>query len=402
MPSTPPPPLTRTSSSDSLPGLAEAEVSDDEEDTVARDAAATTSRSRIVRKQFSQWTGRSGYFSGKKKAPDALLGGMPPAADACVRCGERPGDLTCCACAASICARCSTLTGDALVRAAQFEKKKSHKIPKKDAKTLYICEQCGDGLSSTRCAACVLRAGNDPLEGTVVVGKLNGAGHHHASLNCELGPTFMQKCPPCSNGLECRNCFNKETGNRIADRGPLRDRVTAGAARDLKEVVFDEGEVFIEKGSGRRATVVEGNGFEATVIYQGSDQPQVVAPYRVFSHYVEEGEELEFDWLDARCNLCRTNKGVAERDARQREARALMDVERQQGVQVRVQAQGEARRDWLTPNPNDSQGRSDQQILADAYNDIEAASLPQEDDAVTGRQVCFRVRHTSRCPPVAW
>ena len=392
----------RTSSSDSLPDLADAEVSDDEEDTVARDAAATTSRSRIVRKKFSQWTGRSGYFSGKKKAPDALLGGMPPAADACGKCGERPGDLTCCACGASICAPCSTLTGDALVRAAQFGKKREHSRPKKDAKTLYICEGCGGGLSSTRCAECRLRAGNDPLETTVIVGRIKGAGHHYASLNCDLGPTFMQKCPPCSNGLECRNCFNKETGNRIADRGPLRDRVTAGAARDLKEVVFDEGEVFIEKGSGRRATVVEGNGFEATVIYQGSDQPQVVAPYLVFSHYVEDGTEIDFDWLDARCNLCRTNKGIAERDAQHRQRRDEMDVERAQGVQVRVQAQGEARRDWLAPDPNDPDGRSDQQQLADTYNDIEAASLPQEDDYLTGRQVSFGVRHTSRCPPVVW
>ena len=76
-----------------------------------------------------------------------------------------------------------------------------------------------------------------------------------------------------------------------------------------------------------------------------------------------------------------------------------MDVERAQEVQGTVYGE---RRDWLTPNSNDPQGRSDQQLLADTYNDIEAASLPQDDDDVTGRQVCFRVRHTSRCPPVAW
>lgn len=113
---------------------------------------------------MSSLTGQTGFFSGKKKAPEPYLGGMPPAADVCGKCGERPGDLTCCACAASICARCSTLTGDALVRAAQFEKKSSSARPKKDAKTLYVCDGCGGGLSSTRCAECLLRAGNDPLE----------------------------------------------------------------------------------------------------------------------------------------------------------------------------------------------------------------------------------------------
>ena len=392
----------RTSSSASLPGLAEAEVSDDEEDTVARDAAATTSRSRIVRKQFSQWTGRSGYFSGKKKAPDALLGGMPPAADACGKCGERPGDLTCCACGASICASCSTLTGDALVRAAQFEKKKGRGLRKKDALTLYVCDGCGGGLSSTRCAECPLRAGNEPLA-DVVVRKLHGAGHHHASLNCENGPIFQSKSPPCTKGTECINCFDKETGNRIADGRPLGDATTAKAARKLKEdFPLAQGLVLVEKDSDRRATVVEGNGLEATVIYQGSDQPQVVAPYQVFSTYVDGTEEEDCGWPDSRCRLCRSDVGNRARDAQFRTARALMDVERAQtGVQGIVRDPSTFR-DWLAANPNDPQGRSDQKILADAYANIEAASLPQEDDAVTGRQVCFRVRHTSRCPPVAW
>ena len=393
----------RTSSSASLPGLAEAEVSDDEADTVARGAAASTSRSRIVRKQFSQWTGRSGFFSGKK-APEPLLGGMPPAADVCPRCNERPAELRCCACAVSICASCSTLTGDALVRAAQFEKKKGRGLGKKDAKTLYVCDGCGGGLSSTRCPACPLRLGNDPTEEERVIGQLKGAEHHLASLNCIDGPTLMRKCPPCTNGLECRNCFD-EDGDRIADGQPRGDATTAAAARDLKKrFPLAQGLVLVEKDSDRRATVVEGNGFEATVIYQGSDQPQVVAPYQVFGTYVDGTEEEDCGWPDARCRLCRVDVGNRARDARFRTARAAMDAERERdGVRGHVRVrEGEERRDWLAPNPNDAQGRSDQKMLADAYNDIEAASLPQEDDAVTGRQVCFRVRHTSRCPPVAW
>ena len=159
-----------------------------------------------------------------------------------------------------------------------------------------------------------------------------------------------------------------------------------------------------EKGSGRRATVVEGNGFEATVIFTGSDQPKVVAPYQVFSHYVEDDVEIEFDWLDARGHLCRKKKGDDERLARERQARDAMDVERAQGVQVRrdIRTEGGQRRDWRAPDPNDPRGRCDFDKVADAYADRVAASEPQEDDYLTGRQVCFRVRHTSRCPPVAW
>lgn len=346
-------------------------------------------------------TGQTGFFSGKR-APEALLGGMPPAADVCPRCNERPAELTCCACAASICARCSTLTGAALARARELDNRKE---PTKRL-SLYVCKRCGGGLSSTRCAGCSLRARNDPLEDTVI-SKVNGTTHHRASLNCDLGLVFTSKCPPCSNGLECRNCFNTETGNRIADRGPLQDRVTGGAARDLKnEFGFNEGEVLIEKGSGRRATVVEdgGTGLEVKVVFQGSDVPEVVVTHLVFSHYVEDGVELELEWPDRRCRLCRLKKAMAESSAQLRLNRNAMDIERERdGVRGHVRVrEGEARRDWLAPNPNDPQGRSDQQLLADTYNDIEAASLPQEDDALTGREVCFGVRHTSRCPPVVW
>ena len=391
-----PPPLTRTSSSDSLPDLADAEVSDNEAEPVARDAAASTSHVRALRKAASKATGMRGVFSGKR-TPEPLLGGMPLAADVCGKCGERPGDLTCCACAASICARCSTLTGDALARAREFDNRKE---PTKRL-SLYVCKRCGGGLSSTRCAGCSLRVRNDPLEDTVI-SKVNGTTHHRASLNCDYGSTFTSKCPPCSRGMECRNCFDPKNGNRIDDRGPFRDRVTAGAARELKnEFGFNEGEVLIEKGSGRRATVVEdgGTGLEVKVVFQGSDVPEVVVPHLVFSHYVEDDAEIELEWPDRRCRLCRLKKANEEQSARLFTARAAMDAERAQEVQGVVYGE---RRYWLIPNPSDPQGRSDQQTLADAYANIEAASLPQDDDDVTGRRVCFRVRHTSRCPPVAW
>ena len=66
-----------------------------------------------------------------------------------------------------------------------------------------------------------------------------------------------------------------------------------------------------------------------------------------------------------------------------------MNVERARtGVQGVVYGE---RRDWLTPDPSDPEGRSDQKKVADAYVKIEAASLPQDDDDLTGRQVCFRV-----------
>ena len=379
----------RTPSDASLPDLLDREVSDDEEDTVARGAAASTSRVRTFRKRVSSLTGQTGFFSGKKKEPGALLGGMPLAPDVCAGCGA-PSDLSCSGCGSNYCAPCSTLTGDALARAAQREKKSSSSRPKKDAPTLYICDGCGGGLSSTRCPACLLRAGNDPLEATVVVRKLKGAGHHHASLNCEEGPTFQSKCPPCTNGRECVNCFD-EDGDRIDDGRPRGDATTAGAARELKyKFGFNEGEVCIEKGSGRRATVIEdgGTGLEAKVVFQGSDVPEVVAPYLVFSHYVEDGVELELEWPDRRCRLCRLKKGVAERDAQHRQRRDAMDAERAAtGVQGRVGVRLEDRRDWLTPNPSDPDRRCDRQKVEDAYADIEAASLPQDDDAVTGRQV---------------
>jgi hypothetical protein len=382
----------RTSSSASLPDLLDREVSDDEEDTVARGAAASASRVRTFRKAASKATGMRCFFSGKKKAPEPLLGGMPLAADVCGKCCERPGDLTCCACAASICAPCSTLTGAALARAREFDTKR---------RSLYVCKRCGGGLSSTRCAGCSLRVRNDPLEDTVI-SKVNGTGHHHASLNCDQGPTCMRKCPQCIKGNDCVNCFDDD-GDRIADGRPRGDATTAKMARELMEdFPLERGTVLVEKDSGRRATVVEGNGFEATVIYQGSDQPEVVAPYLVFSHYVGDDEEFDCDWVDARCNLCRSDVGNRDRGARQREARALMDVDRATGVQVIVRPKGEAMHHWQTPNPNDAQGRSDRQRLADTYNDLLDASRPQEDDALTGREVCFRVRHTSRCPPVAW
>ena len=341
-----------------------------------------------------------GFFSGKR-TPEPFLGGMPSAADVCAGCGA-PSDLSCCGCGSNYCAHCSTLAGAELERAKQRQVNKGAAFAKKDAPTLYICKKCGGGESGSRCTQCPLRLGNEPTEDARVVKALRGTDHYHAAVNCDLGPIFEGKCPPCSNGMECVNCFNTKTGNRIDDRGPGQDRATAKAARELKyEFGFNTGEVCIEKDSGRRATVVEdgGTGFEAKVVFQGSDVPEVVVPHLVFSHYIEDGVEIELEWPDRRCRLCRLKKGVAESLAQHREARALIDVERQVGVQVRVQAQGEARRDWLSPNPNDSQGRSDQKILADAYNDIEAASLPQEDDAVTGRQVSFGVRHTQRCLP---
>ena len=400
-----PPPLMRTSSSASLPGLAEAEVSDDEEDTVARGAATSTSRVRTFRKRVSNLTGQTGFFSGKR-APEALLGGMPPAADVCPRCNERPGDLTCCACAASICARCSTLTGDALARAAQLGKKSSNSRPKKDAKTLYVCDGCGGGLSSTRCAECPLRAGNDPLDATVVVGKLKGAGHHHASLNCEEGPTFQSKSPPCTNGSECVNCFDKETGNRIDDGRPRGDATTAKDTRELLEFSVPEGFVLLERGTGRRATVMaDGTGLKATVQFEDSAQPVAVTTALTFDRYLDGDDEVEIE--DFRlplltCRLCRSDAGTRARDARHREARALMNAERaDDGVRGPVRDRS-TYHSWRTPNPNNLQRRCDFDRVADAYNDIVAASLPQEDDAVTGRQVCFGVQHTSRCPPVAW
>ena len=172
----------------------------------------------------------------------------------------------------------------------------------------------------------------------------------------------------------------------------------------MKDFPLERGLVLVEKESGRRATVVEdgGTGFEAKVVFQGSDVPEVVVPHLVFSHYVEDGVEIELEWPDTRCRLCRKKKGQAEASAQLRLHRATMDAERARTGVKGIVRDRSTDHDWLSPDPNDPDGRSDQRKVADTYNDIKAASLPQDDDDVTGRQVCFRVRHTSRCPPVAW
>ena len=202
------------------------------------------SRGRAFRKRVSSLTGQTGFFSGKR-APEALLGGMPLAADVCGKCGERPGDLTCCACAASICARCSTLTGDALARAQR----------RPQPKTKKRCRSSSAGVrrwrARSRCGVPATRR-KRPLKSTVVGAGLNSQReeHHFAAVNCDLGPTIRNLSRPAA--MVWVAIVSTRRPGRIDDQGPGRDSTTAGAAKISRRSFERRGEVLIEKGSGRR------------------------------------------------------------------------------------------------------------------------------------------------------